>query len=209
MIVWPAKDPAEVLDYTWSPPLDSGDTIVSYTVATSDVTIDSDSNTPTTVTMWISGGTSGENATITLTAVTAGGRTLREVGVLPVFDRASAILALFRVRHGKFAAVADGTVGYWLAEGSAKVSAWAAADQDEGAMLLAAHNLASQGLGSGAIPAGVTSFKSGTFSATVSDGLASKTGFAATSYGRDYLALAKRNFGGPRLAWAPPTSLDA
>lgn len=202
MIVWPAKDPAEVLDFTWKVPLDAGDTIASYTVASDSVTIDSHDADDTTVTVWISGGTSGEAATVQLNAVTSGGRTFREVAVLPVFDRASAMLALFRVRYANFAAVDDGTVGYWLAEGAKRVASWSETSRENASLLFAAHSLSSQGLGAGAIPAGVTSFKSGTFSATVSDGLASKTGLSATIYGREFLALA-RQFAGPRLAWTP------
>lgn len=117
---------------------------------------------------------------------------------------ASALLATFRIRYPAFAAVANATVAAWLDEGVLEVSSWPADQRNRATMLYAAHNLASQGLGAGAIPAGVTSFKSGTFSATVSDGLANRTGFGSTAYGREYLALARRYFGGPRLAWNPP-----
>ena len=112
-------------------------------------------------------------------------------------------LATFRALYPAFAGVADATVQAWIDEGDAETAAWPDADRARAVMLYAAHKLASQGLGTGAVPAGVTSFKSGTFSATVSDGLASKTGYHATTYGRDYLALAGRYFGGPVLAWAP------
>lgn len=207
MIVWPAKDPAEVLDYTWEPPLDDGDTIAICTAAvgTGSVVIDSQSNTDTAVRLWLSQGADGETATLNLTATTAGGRTFREVAVLPVFDRASEMLATFRLRYSAFAAVADGTIGYRLADATTQVASWADADRDAGTLALAAHMLAESGALSGAIPAGVTSFKSGTFSATLSDAAASRTGFSATIYGREYLALARRNFAGPRLAWTPPT----
>lgn len=70
------KDPDAVLDYQfdWSTWLDS-DTISSYTVTVSGVTLDSDSNTTTAVTAWVSGGTQGSTATIQCRIVTAGGRT--------------------------------------------------------------------------------------------------------------------------------------
>jgi hypothetical protein len=116
-------------------------------------------------------------------------------------------LAEFRALYPAFDAVGDATVQAWLDKGETETANWPDANRDDGIMLYTAHRLTTQGLGSGAIPAGVTSFKSGTFSATVSDGLASKTGFAATSYGRDYIDLSKRLFGGPRLAWTPPTSV--
>ena len=109
-------------------------------------------------------------------------------------------LADFRTRYPAFAAVADATVQYWLDEGFAEVAAWREADQPRGALAYAAHKLASQ---TGAAPEGVTSFKSGTFSASLSDTAANRTGFAATIYGREFLDLARRSFGGPRLAWTP------
>lgn len=116
----------------------------------------------------------------------------------------STLLETFRVRYPAFAAVADASVSLWLDEGAVEVAAWPDAQQARAAMLYAAHNLASQGLGTGAIPGGVTSFKSGTFSASVSDSAARRTGFSSTVYGREYLALMRRYFGGPRLAWTPP-----
>ena len=73
---WPFKDPDEVLDYQidWTARL-AGDTI-----STSDwdveagITMNSESNTTTTATIWISGGTSGEDYTFTNHIVTADGR---------------------------------------------------------------------------------------------------------------------------------------
>lgn len=112
-------------------------------------------------------------------------------------------LATFRALYPAFAAVADATVEAWIDAGDAETEAWPDDYRASAVMLYAAHKMATQGLGTGAIPAGVTSFKSGTFSATVSDGLASKTGLSATAYGRDYLDLMRREFGGPILAWTP------
>jgi hypothetical protein len=200
MIAWPAKDPAEVLDFTWTVPLDTGDTIASFTatVASGTITIDSDSASDTQVTVWLSGGADGETATVNLTATTAGGRTFREVAVLPVFDRASELLALFRLRYPALSTIADGTIGYWFAESTH------IADNDAARLALAAHN--SSLAAPSAIPAGVTSFKSGTFSATLSDSVAGRTGLNATVYGREYLSL-MRGTGGPRLAWTPPANV--
>lgn len=71
------KDPNAVLDYIvdWSDWLGS-DTISSssFTVPTG-LTEDSDSNTTTTATVWLSGGTPGEDYEVTNRIVTAGGRT--------------------------------------------------------------------------------------------------------------------------------------
>jgi len=73
------KDPNAVLDYKWdwSSWLTSGDTITTanVTIASGDVTINSQSNTTTTVTAWISAGTVGTEATLTARVTTAQGRT--------------------------------------------------------------------------------------------------------------------------------------
>lgn len=207
MIVWPAKDPAEVFDYTWTVPLDAGDTVASYTVTrlSGTAVLDSDSNTTTMVVAWVSGGADGETSTFALTATSTGGRTFREVAVLPVFDRASETLALFRLRYPAFASAADGEIGYWLAGAVASIGAnWPADAQAAARLAMAAHNLASA---TATIPAGVTSFKSGTFSATLSDSAASRTGYSATVYGREYLDLMRRHFAGPISAWTPPADV--
>ena len=111
-------------------------------------------------------------------------------------------IADFRARYPAFAAVADASIQYWLTEGFGEVSAWADTDQPRGAMAYAAHKLAGQ---TGATPEGVTGFKSGTFSAQLSEQAANRTGFHATVYGREFLDLARRSFAGPRLAWTPPS----
>jgi len=70
------KDPEAVLDYTvdWEAWLD-GDTIYTsaWTVPTG-ITKDSDSNTTTTATIWLSGGTAGELYKVKNHIVTAAGR---------------------------------------------------------------------------------------------------------------------------------------
>lgn len=211
MIVWPAKDPAEVLDYTWNPPLDAGDTIASFTATVSTGTVIKDSavNTDSAVTVWLSGGADGETSTVALTATTVGNRTFREVAVLPVYDRASDLLALFRLRYGAFAGISDGVVGYWLADALQQVdTSWASGDQDPAKLAWAAHMMESLGLRSaGQSLVGITSFRSGTFSATLSNNAADRVGLAATVYGREFLMLRRRNFGGAIPAWNPPTAL--
>lgn len=209
MISWPAKDPVEELDFNWIVPLDEGDAIETFTavVADGDITIE---GTPAfsgaTGTAFITGGTADEVATVTLTAVTTGGRTFRDTALLPIIDRASAVLAAFRLRYPVFDTATDGQISYWLADGGSQVSAWREGDQQAGRLAYAAHKLAEAGVGgAGAIPAGVTGFRSGAFSAQVSDAVASRTGFKTTIYGREFLAIAKRNFAGPRLAWTPPS----
>lgn len=209
MIVWPAKDPDEVLDYSWTPPLDDGDTIASYTATRSSgtATIDSDENSDTAVTVWLGGGTDGETDTFSLTATTTGGRTFREVAVLPVFDRASDLLALFRLRYGAFSTLDDATIGYWLGDAAKLITeSWTEADRDPAKLALAAHMLSESGALSSGIPEGVTSFRSGSFSATFSDSAASRTGLLTTVYGREFLNLRRRSFIGPMSAWTPTAS---
>lgn len=111
--------------------------------------------------------------------------------------------ATLKARYPAFASVADATVDYWLAEAAEDCAGWPDSLRARGEMALAAHRMAELGIVAGTVPAGVTSFKSGTFSATVSDGVASRTGYDATVYGREFRQLARSVFGGPRLAWQP------
>lgn len=213
MIVWPAKDPVEELDYSWDVPLDGSDTIASFTAAVSSGTIvkGDDGKTDTRVTVWFTGGVADELATVNLTATTTGGRTFREVAVLPIIDRASQMLAMFRLRYPGFVAASDGQIGYWLADAGKQVgTSWIEATRDDAKLAWAAHQLIANGIVkvAGAIPAGVTSFKSGTFSAQVSDAVAAQQGLDATIYGREFKRLQRVNFGGPRLAWNPPVPCD-
>lgn len=211
MIVWTAKDPAEIADYTWTPDLDPGDTIATFTasVTSGAVEIDSTEDTDTTGTLWLSGGADKELAMFSLAVTTAGGRTFREGAVLPIFDRATELLALFRLRYPAFATVSDGLISYRLFDALTEVGDnWPDAQRTNARLAWSAHKLAEAGSLGGAVPQGVTSFKSGTFSATVSDAVAGLTGLDATVYGREFVALRRVAFAGPRMAWTPPTALD-
>lgn len=211
MIVWTAKDPAEIADYTWTPDLDPGDTIATFTasVTSGAVEIDSTEDTDTTGTLWLSGGADKELAMFSLTVTTAGGRTFREGAVLPIFDRATELLALFRLRYPAFATVSDGLISYRLFDALTEVGDnWPDAQRTNARLAWSAHKLAEAGSLGGAVPQGVTSFKSGTFSATVSDSVAGLTGLDATVYGREFVTLRRVAFAGPRMAWTPPTALD-
>ena len=72
------KDPNAVLDYTvdWADWLASGETIatVTWTVETG-LTKDSNTNTNTTATVWLSGGTDGTKYTVACKIVTSASRT--------------------------------------------------------------------------------------------------------------------------------------
>jgi hypothetical protein len=73
------KDPNAVLDYQWdwTDWLPAGDTITTANVSitSGDVTLNSQSNTTTAVTAWISAGTAGTEATLVARVTTAQGRT--------------------------------------------------------------------------------------------------------------------------------------
>ena len=76
------KDPSAVLDYTfdWSEYLAETspvDTIASsnWTASPSGITIDSDNNSTTQATVWLSGGSRGSKYKLVNRIVTAGGRT--------------------------------------------------------------------------------------------------------------------------------------
>jgi len=112
-----------------------------------------------------------------------------------------------KARYPAFAAVPDATLELWIAEGEEETVAWPVDARARAVMAYAAHKVNEYGLGAGAIAQGVSSFKSGTFSATIADAQASRTGFAASVYGREYQMLQRRYFGGPRLAWTPPTNV--
>jgi hypothetical protein len=72
------KDPNAVLDYQWdwSSWLDEGETITTATVTAPDgITVDSQANTTTTVTAWLSGGSLSASYPVTCRVVTSDGRT--------------------------------------------------------------------------------------------------------------------------------------
>ena len=75
-----SKDPDETLDYivNWATHLGSDTISSSSWDAETGVTVDSDTNTTTTATVWLSGGTLGEFYLVTNTIVTDGGRTLEQ-----------------------------------------------------------------------------------------------------------------------------------
>lgn len=84
------KDPDAVLDYLFdfSGWLDDAETIQSYTVTVSDgLTKDSDSESAGTVTVWLSGGQAGDNATVACRVTTSAGRTDERTATIRVRDR--------------------------------------------------------------------------------------------------------------------------
>ncbi len=201
---WPPKAPDAVLDYIYTIPVDEGDSITSHSVSilAGSITKDSDSRTDADVTVTLSGGVDGETNVFQIAWVTAAGReddsivTIQVVGLENFEPRIAELRAMFPA----FETVPDATIALWLRKADLAVGdSWPDIDRNDGRVLWAAHNMASLGLGKGTAPAGVTSFKSGTFSVTMSDKAASATGYSSTIYGRQYLAMCARIFGGVRL----------
>lgn len=79
-LTWPDKDPDEVLDYEmdWSARILTDTISTSTWIVPTGITKNSDSNTTTTTTIWLSGGTAGNTYEFTNRIVTAGGRTMDE-----------------------------------------------------------------------------------------------------------------------------------
>lgn len=86
MLKWDDKDPQDVDSFgiNWATRLD-GDLISSSDwIVPTGVTEDSASNTTTTTTIWLSGGTDGDDYELTNRITTTGGRTLDQTVKLRV-----------------------------------------------------------------------------------------------------------------------------
>jgi hypothetical protein len=84
------KDPSAVLDYqiNWADWLPDGDTLSTSTwTAETGLTVDSESETTTAATVWLSGGTATEDYVVTNEVVTAGGRTDQRSILVPCRER--------------------------------------------------------------------------------------------------------------------------
>lgn len=79
MLVWPSKDPDEVVDYSvnWNERLEATETIATsaFTVESGDVVIDDDSNAAGVCVVWLSGGTIDTPCVILNRITTSFGRT--------------------------------------------------------------------------------------------------------------------------------------
>jgi hypothetical protein len=120
-------------------------------------------------------------------------------------------LADFKAKYAAFTTLTETPYAAWATEAEADITDRYGDQQQRATELLTAHYLALQGIGNGETGAiavsGVTSFKSGTFSATISDKVAAERSrglLSATLYGQQLELIQRRLFGGPRLAWTPP-----
>ena len=211
MLIWPAKDPLEELDFSWTVPLDSGDTLDATngffpTVVEGTIVKDQDTFNDTVGTVWLRGGIDGEIAKVEMIALSEDGRKFREIGVLPIVDHARAILADFRMMYSAFVSIPDGDIGFWLAKAAADVgTTWPSDRRDEARCAWAAHKMVENGVLQALIPAGVTGFRSGDFSAQIDARTANRTGYDSTKYGLEFKRLQRLAFGGSTAsAWTPP-----
>ena len=113
------------------------------------------------------------------------------------------------LRYPAFSAVAEASIDYWLTEAAKDCALFPDDMRARAEEAYAAHKMVETGALASAIPQGLTQFKSGTFSANVSESIASLTGFEATVYGREFIAMRRAAFSGPFMAWTPPESSNA
>lgn len=86
----PLKDPSAVLDYVfdWTEWLATGETIADHTItADTGITVDSSTELDGKVTVWLSGGTAGQNYKVACKITTSAGRTDERTIWIKVTDR--------------------------------------------------------------------------------------------------------------------------
>ena len=86
----PLKDPSAVLDYAfdWTEWLATGETITVHTItADTGITVDSSTELDGKVTVWLSGGTAGQNYKVACKITTPAGRTDERTIWIKVVER--------------------------------------------------------------------------------------------------------------------------
>src|SRR3990167_1371447 len=206
MLKWSPKDPDEVLDYSWTPAIDTGDTLSTATLSVIDgsVAIDSQDDSTGILVAFLSGGADGEIAEFLARATTTGGRTFEETIILPIRATTGSALANTLVdMFPAFASVTAGTVDTWLTIAARTVTSTFGDDEDYAKMLLACHLMTLQGIGTGEqaklAQTGVSEMKSGTISLKFAEALAEMGEYGKTSYGRMLWPYLKAYMGGPRV----------
>lgn len=210
---WPPKDPDEVLDYTWEPTIDEGDTISSIDLVkvSGDVVIQSESTVDNMRVVMLSGGTDGEMCEFYGRCVTTGGRTFEETIYLPIVasNTASPWMGQFLAAFPGFADVTPASIAFWKTEADRMLEAHEAclADGfDLATMLLTAHYLTLAGLGTGteaqaaAHAAGFKRLKSGTLELERAETKSDGGSLASTSYGTRAWAMIRPCVAGPRVS---------
>ncbi|HEX3350122.1 MAG TPA: hypothetical protein VHS58_18690 [Acetobacteraceae bacterium] len=100
-LVWPAKDPGDVLDYEFDISAavigDCGDSIATIDVAitpnaSGDLTMNSAAASGDSVVLWLAAGQPSTNYAVQITVGTANGRTINRTVLLPVQSLASTVV---------------------------------------------------------------------------------------------------------------------
>ena len=115
-------------------------------------------------------------------------------------------LADFQAKYPAFPTLAEPAYAAWAADAELEITDRYGDYQQRATELLTAHLLATNGVGMGTTSSiaatGATSFKSGTFSATLSEAVVAqraKGGLGATAWGQQLRDIQRRLFGGPAL----------
>lgn len=226
---WAAKDPDEVLDYSydWAEDLQEGETLLPAPDSVFEVVTASGTALqgaaqygPDFVTVVITGGNAGTEAIFTSRVKTTADRILEDTIILPVrstivpvahpggyVDPTPANLLCF---FPEFATVSEPVLQSYLNRAATSVdNSWSEGDFAYARILLAAHMLTLNGQGTGAEASAVRD-GSGEFKSMAIGPLklerfdkakaALAGSWAATRYGREFAGLLRRNKGGPRVA---------
>ena len=202
---WPAKDPDEILDYSWTPALSQGDHIVSATATrvSGSVALDATAHSDTAVTLTLSGGTDAETSAFQIRVITHGDYVLEETLYITCVASANADVAAFKRRYPSFSEVDSDTVATYLADATADVGDWGDLT-DRAVYLLAAHNMTLNGIGSGTEAemanngaTGMTRLKSGAFEVAFSGAANTKSAYMGTRFGSQFYELLRRVKAGP------------
>ncbi len=116
-------------------------------------------------------------------------------------------LEQFKATYPAFSTLTEESYAAWATKAERRVGENFGDEQQDATELLTAHLLALNGIGGAPGAAmlaatGATSFKSGTFQASVSDTVVAKRakgGYAATVWGQQFAEIQRRLFGGPCL----------
>jgi hypothetical protein len=230
MKVWPAKDPDEILKYSYDfgPDLAAGETLnaggTTFDVVTAaGTTILLEETDGTEFRATISGGIDGEEAQYVLRVTTSSGEVLEDTLGLPIV----ATTTLMPVPHAgdytpptaanlvavfpEFSSVSPSIITYYLNRAARSVdTSWTQGDFAHARMLLAAHLMTLGGIGATAEAASVRD-GSGQFKGMAIGSLrlerfdlakSSASTFSTTRYGREFRSLLRCNRGGPRVTGA-------
>jgi hypothetical protein len=212
-MTWTAKDPDEILDYSWPVPLDAGDSVTTHTavVKAGTISIASASVVGDVVRAYVTGGTDGTDCLVEMTATTVGGRRFEYTGQIRVIDSANAFEVSFRAAFPTFQTTPREAIAYWREQAERIVDARFGNDKDHALKLLTAHYLTMQGYGDSVEAqriskfGGATDVKSGSLSLSWQSGdRAAASGFDATSYGKMLMPLIRLYAASPAVTDTGP-----